>query len=136
MIRRPPRSTLFPYTTLFKAGATARGVLLEARRAVARTHHAAFRLATGAHAHAALRSMCHGPAIVGEDEVRFESFFLLSVGHFGFRIVRLDLRSRAFFLARASRRQLAPPQVGSQILYGIVDTHRIDQFAGIHAVVR
>src|SRR2546426_7347983 len=25
MIRRPPRSTLFPYTTLFRSGATARG---------------------------------------------------------------------------------------------------------------
>src|SRR5256885_5389404 len=26
MIRRPPRSTLFPYTTLFRSGADARGV--------------------------------------------------------------------------------------------------------------
>src|SRR5260221_6157541 len=25
MIRRPPRSTLFPYTTLFRSGASARG---------------------------------------------------------------------------------------------------------------
>src|SRR2546425_7017539 len=31
MIRRPPRSTLFPYTTLFRSGAV--GVLAEADRA-------------------------------------------------------------------------------------------------------
>src|SRR2546425_8490897 len=28
MIRRPPRSTLFPYTTLFRSGGAQRGVLL------------------------------------------------------------------------------------------------------------
>src|SRR5258707_11715162 len=28
MIRRPPRSTLFPYTTLFRSGATAKELLL------------------------------------------------------------------------------------------------------------
>src|SRR3712207_7276715 len=27
MIRRPPRSTLFPYTTLFRSGACARGLI-------------------------------------------------------------------------------------------------------------
>ena len=30
MIRRPPRSTLFPYTTLFRSGATATNQLKEA----------------------------------------------------------------------------------------------------------
>src|SRR5690242_21384077 len=30
MLRRPPRSTLFPYTTLFRSFATAQGGLLEA----------------------------------------------------------------------------------------------------------
>src|SRR3712207_7793905 len=37
MIRRPPRSTLFPYTTLFRSGAAARAgpaALAEARRRV------------------------------------------------------------------------------------------------------
>src|SRR6476660_10386697 len=32
MIRRPPRSTLFPYTTLFRARAPRSGVLRRARR--------------------------------------------------------------------------------------------------------
>src|SRR2546430_16936225 len=30
MIRRPPRSTLFPYTTLFRANLIARGILADA----------------------------------------------------------------------------------------------------------
>src|SRR5438445_8112122 len=33
MIRRPPRSTLFPYTTLFRSGDAVRDALLDARRA-------------------------------------------------------------------------------------------------------
>src|ERR1051325_6319935 len=37
MIRRPPRSTLFPYTTLFRSGATA----IEARRRALRVRLAA-----------------------------------------------------------------------------------------------
>src|SRR2546430_7682240 len=32
MIRRPPRSTLFPYTTLFRSQALEHGILLEARQ--------------------------------------------------------------------------------------------------------
>src|SRR3989442_5105425 len=32
MIRRPPRSTLFPYTTLFRSGARARGGAAEEAR--------------------------------------------------------------------------------------------------------
>src|SRR5256885_12745063 len=32
MIRRPPRSTLFPYTTLFRSGANSRGRSLGCRR--------------------------------------------------------------------------------------------------------
>src|SRR3712207_6919383 len=31
MIRRPPRSTLFPYTTLFRSGCIARQVVLQER---------------------------------------------------------------------------------------------------------
>src|SRR2546430_9575018 len=34
MIRRPPRSTLFPYPTLFRSDSTAASVLSEARRLV------------------------------------------------------------------------------------------------------
>src|SRR5258708_23781148 len=33
MIRRPPRSTLFPYTTLFRSGLLALMILIESRRA-------------------------------------------------------------------------------------------------------
>src|SRR2546429_5920371 len=36
MIRRPPRSTLFPYTTLFRSLAVARDAKLAAQAAVAR----------------------------------------------------------------------------------------------------
>src|SRR2546429_5845661 len=49
MIRRPPRSTLFPYTTLFRSGLRAPGVPHLRRQAgrsfapLPRTHHAAFR---------------------------------------------------------------------------------------------
>src|SRR3712207_7176379 len=35
MIRRPPRSTLFPYTTLFRSGHAALGGLLQLHRATA-----------------------------------------------------------------------------------------------------
>src|SRR2546421_9657720 len=35
MIRRPPRSTLFPYTTLFRSAARGSGTLLPDRRAAA-----------------------------------------------------------------------------------------------------
>src|SRR5438093_9497287 len=34
MIRRPPRSTLFPYTTLFRSAAAARGLERDARHAL------------------------------------------------------------------------------------------------------
>src|SRR5258708_15643374 len=34
MIRRPPRSTLFPYTTLFRSGLQQAGEVVEARRGV------------------------------------------------------------------------------------------------------
>src|SRR3712207_8350494 len=38
MIRRPPRSTLFPYTTLFRSQALARWVEATRRLAAERTH--------------------------------------------------------------------------------------------------
>src|SRR3712207_8527835 len=43
MIRRPPRSTLFPYTTLFRSGSTGRpkGVCIE--------HHSVLRTVLGVH---------------------------------------------------------------------------------------
>src|SRR2546429_4629271 len=46
MIRRPPRSTLFPYTTLFRSHLPQRGPLLADDRAP-RLHH----LLHGAHGH-------------------------------------------------------------------------------------
>src|SRR3712207_7082222 len=41
MIRRPPRSTLFPYTTLFRSGARRQGTLVEP------AHHGLHVLADG-----------------------------------------------------------------------------------------
>src|SRR3712207_7371609 len=41
MIRRPPRSTLFPYTTLFRSVESAPGRIAEARRRCRRTHRGA-----------------------------------------------------------------------------------------------
>src|SRR3712207_6964809 len=38
MIRRPPRSTLFPYTTLFRSGAASASASRRARLACARKH--------------------------------------------------------------------------------------------------
>src|SRR5947207_8057509 len=51
MIRRPPRSTLFPYTTLFRSDAEHAG--LETLR---RAHHANWSIEIGR------RSQAHGPA--------------------------------------------------------------------------
>src|SRR5437868_9953985 len=39
MIRRPPRSTLFPYTTLFRSGGRVRPLPRRGGRACARAHH-------------------------------------------------------------------------------------------------
>src|SRR5947208_12795415 len=38
MIRRPPRSTLFPYTTLFRSSMTAQDLLCKARRSPRMSH--------------------------------------------------------------------------------------------------
>src|SRR3712207_7098414 len=54
MIRRPPRSTLFPYTTLFRSRVGGRGRLHASRRGVrAAVHHGH---ATRAHARARRQS--------------------------------------------------------------------------------
>src|SRR5438874_10098544 len=45
MIRRPPRSTLFPYTTLFRSIASVRGVLPRVSDPVSRRAHPSHRLA-------------------------------------------------------------------------------------------
>src|SRR3712207_7430691 len=45
MIRRPPRSTLFPYTTLFRSGADARKVRLAAEQGGGEARLAHFRQA-------------------------------------------------------------------------------------------
>src|SRR3989449_9743817 len=39
MIRRPPRSTLFPYTTLFRSRRVGRGALRQAERVLQGTAH-------------------------------------------------------------------------------------------------
>src|SRR3712207_8873555 len=38
MIRRPPRSTLFPYTTLFRSGTLSHGTLISDREASSHDH--------------------------------------------------------------------------------------------------
>src|SRR3712207_8392575 len=55
MIRRPPRSTLFPYTTLFRSAAANR---------LPRRRHAALRLPDAAGA-ARLRGAARGPLVAG-----------------------------------------------------------------------
>src|SRR5256885_11229773 len=39
MIRRPPRSTLFPYTTLFRSSGRPWSLSRSIRRAIVRSHH-------------------------------------------------------------------------------------------------
>src|SRR2546422_5693950 len=63
MIRRPPRSTLFPYTTLFRSRAKRRRAAGRPRRALQR----GFRRARGAHGEAALH---RGRAAVGIQAAR------------------------------------------------------------------
>src|SRR5258705_8309832 len=43
MIRRPPRSTLFPYTTLFRSGSPLRNGRHSRRPATSEVHHVQFR---------------------------------------------------------------------------------------------
>src|SRR5256885_10293660 len=46
MIRRPPRSTLFPYTTLFRTGAASRQSLIELADALRQTLEPACKVVT------------------------------------------------------------------------------------------
>src|SRR5256885_10176885 len=39
MIRRPPRSTLFPYTTLFRSGQVGKRAKMELLRVISSNHH-------------------------------------------------------------------------------------------------
>src|SRR3712207_8507637 len=65
MIRRPPRSTLFPYTTLFRSAATGRGRTTYARRGESRSRPV--RRARGASA-TAERSTCSAPCSTRSEE--------------------------------------------------------------------
>src|SRR3989475_13181150 len=74
MIRRPPRSTLFPYTTLFRSLLTPAGALASVRldREARRDHDAETRAAAevggdigGAHVRGAVRRRDHEPASAG-----------------------------------------------------------------------
>ena len=100
----------------------ARGVLLVARRTIARTHHAAVRLPARTHSDAAFRCRLQRSAIPRKRKMRSLN-------------LPMDSLIRAFFLARTRRRRLAPPQVAilqealPQVFDRIVDTHRIDQLA-------
>src|SRR3712207_7335536 len=70
MIRRPPRSTLFPYTTLFRSRAAPSGVfaLYRARRAEHRAAQRAFIVANpGAIPDARLRIIWESRLLLAED---------------------------------------------------------------------
>src|SRR3712207_8996806 len=58
MIRRPPRSTLFPYTTLFRSDAAAARCRCQAFASSARTHHRSWGLGCSRRCTAP----AHGPA--------------------------------------------------------------------------
>src|SRR3989442_5408708 len=58
MIRRPPRSTLFPYTTLFRSEAVTRVGVHERRLAVKQLRHAGRGAHRGRIEHIELRSGC------------------------------------------------------------------------------
>src|SRR2546427_5343433 len=59
MIRRPPRSTLFPYTTLFRSAAPLREVALDAAQVVREPRGRLDRLRGGHAHHVARRSEEH-----------------------------------------------------------------------------
>src|SRR2546422_5434637 len=65
MIRRPPRSTLFPYTTLFRSGLRERPAADVEILAHGHVHEAA-------HAAQRPRDVALAPHVLGEDEVRSE----------------------------------------------------------------
>src|SRR3712207_8050806 len=85
MIRRPPRSTLFPYTTLFRSGwaCTSRGVGAHVRRCVSR------------------RGGVHGGGVVHSGERRGPVRTPNNPGSLTDRkSTRLKLQSRQYFVCR------------------------------------
>src|SRR5437764_8494053 len=60
MIRRPPRSTLFPYTTLFRSERGRSGAFFTPFALVERVTHAGLETALGAHGIAALQGAALG----------------------------------------------------------------------------
>src|SRR2546430_9605409 len=69
MIRRPPRSTLFPYTTLFRSGSASRPALSRSSRSVSRSkiwagERTRIRAAASSTARGRLSRRAHSSAIV------------------------------------------------------------------------
>src|SRR3712207_8863043 len=71
MIRRPPRSTLFPYTTLFRSGAAASQARRDGRRDAVRAGRGRVRPPPRRRA-LALRARPRGPVLHGGDRPRSE----------------------------------------------------------------
>src|SRR2546430_11201190 len=67
MIRRPPRSTLFPYTTLFRSGEVAREQLVAA--VPARVEEPAEHAVVAADQHDALRANANGALVLRVGQV-------------------------------------------------------------------
>src|SRR3712207_8370517 len=85
MIRRPPRSTLFPYTTLFRSGELVAVLPLERR-------------ASGLHAAANWHSPLFGP-LVADDEAR-EALFEALVSTRRSEEHTSELQSRQYLVCR------------------------------------
>ncbi len=120
-----------------QACAAAGGVLFKAGGTVAGAHDATFGLATGADTDASFGRAGEGAFVFGEGEVSFSQirriFGVRPTHGMGSPVVPCNKARGSHGCIR--RRQLAPLQVVAQIFKGVVDAHRIDQLAGIHAVV-
>src|SRR5438876_8623573 len=101
MIPRPPRSTLFPYTTLFRSGLGVRLQLLQDHRADLRRR---VLLAVGLHAHVVVRAL---DDLVGDDRSEEHTSELQSPVHLVCRLLlekkKKTTISKAGVLARFNR---------------------------------
>src|SRR3712207_9262257 len=78
MIRRPPRSTLFPYTTLFRSEEHA--LVMKVRRAVRRTIVQQVGAGQGERGHQVDRRACNDPVLAEPAQRRLEELAVLMLG--------------------------------------------------------